>query len=91
MANDKNKKASDEVNTLQRNLVLREQEVRDQQHHMKRPLEELDQLHKDHEDLLRENQDVKRKYVKIVILNKSGGLNEGETTFGICQKILSLL
>merc|ERR1712226_106905 len=59
---DKTNKQSVEINSLQRTIIQKEQDYSELKQSIQRPLNDLTTLQRQYEELLRENQDIKRKY-----------------------------
>ena len=62
---DKTNKQQVDINSLQRTVLQKEQDYAELKQSVQRPLNDLTMLQRQYEDLLRENQDLKRKYVKL--------------------------
>ena len=58
---EKNRKAQDDMNVLHRSVAEKERQLEDIRHEVKEPLEELELLRRQYTDLLRENNNLKRK------------------------------
>ncbi|XP_013408098.1 centrobin isoform X2 [Lingula anatina] len=64
---DKNKSMFDQMNVLHRTIAQKEHELHEAKMALQRPLGDLEQLQRDYMNVLRENQDLKRRYERETI------------------------